>query len=163
MAISAYMTINGTSGQIDGSVTEKGRENTVEVFQRANKVEIPIDPRTKENRGVRNHDTYNMTVMLDKATPYYFKALADGDTWPSLTLDTYRVVSGKCNKVYTEKLEHARVVSAEIIQPDTSDNSDKDKMRIPEQVNLNVAYQKITRTWEDGNITSTDDWKETSA
>src|SRR5437870_353422 len=107
MAIANYMTVTDDKGQqIKGDVEVSGREGTIEVIQRSNKVSIPVDPDTIENRGIRTHGTYNVTKVLDRSTPEFFNALANPKVWQSVLVDTYRVdKNGQEQLVYSDKLE----------------------------------------------------------
>ncbi len=158
MAIANYMTVTDDKGQqIKGDVEISGREGLIEVLERSNKVSIPVDPQTKENRGVRSHDTYKLTKVLDRSTPEFFNALANPKVWQSVQVDTYRVdKNGQEQLAYTDKLENVRVISAESVVSHVKDPNTK---ALPEVDKVELSYEKITRTWNNGNIQSVDDWK----
>lgn len=158
MAIESYLVVTDEKGQqIKGDVKIADYKDNIGVIARSNKVEIPVDDRTKENRGVRIHGTYNLTTILGSHAPYFFDALKSPRKWQSIEIKTVRVNDDGHEEVpYTEKLSNVRVQSAEIIQKDVTDEKSK---HIPELLTVKVAYEKIERTWKDGNITSVDDWK----
>ena len=121
------------------------------------KVHIPVDPETNEARGVRTHEGFEVTKVLDQSTPAIYGALAKPKRWESVQIDTYQV-DDNGNEViaYTDKMEDVAVVSAESLLHNVKDGATK---HLPQVDIVTFRYSRITRTWHDGNHTITDDWK----
>lgn len=157
MANASYMTITDDKGNpIQGSVNISDRKNTIEVIALEGNVEIPVDPQTNEARGVRRHDGFKVTAVVDKATPYFYEALAKAKRFQSVKLDSYAPdETGTEKKVYTIEMDDVAVVAARQVKLNVKDPQTKG---MPDMVEVTFRYPKITHTWTDGNVTSTDDW-----
>lgn len=158
MANASYMSIKDDKGNdIKGGVDIGGREGTVEVVALEGNVEVPVDHETNEARGVRRHDGFKVTAVVDKATPNYYKALSDAKRWKSVAIDSYAPdETGAEKKTYTISMENVAVVGVRQIKLNVKD---PDLKPMPDMVEVTFRYPKITHTWVDGNITATDDWK----
>ncbi len=158
MANASYMTIKDDKGNdIKGSVDIGGREGTLEVVALESKVEIPTDAETNEARGVRRHDGFKVTAVVDKATPNFYKALAESKRWKSVQIDSYAPdETGAEKKTYTISMEDVAVVAAKQVKLNVKNPETKP---MPDMIEVTFRYPKITHTWIEGNITATDDWK----
>lgn len=162
MANASYMSIKDDKGNdIKGSVDIGGREGTIEVVALEGNVAIPVDPETNEARGVRKHDGFKVTAVVDKATPNFYKALSDAKRWQQVTIDSYAPdETGDEKKTYTIQMENVAVVGTRQVKLNVKDPELK---TMPDMVEVTFRYPKITHTWVDGNITATDDWKASRA
>lgn len=158
MANASYMTIKDDKGNdIKGSVDIGGREGTVEVVALEGTVAIPVDPETNEARGVRKHEGFKVTAVVDQATPNFYKALSEAKRWKEVSIDSYAPdETGAEKKTYTIKMEDVAVVSTKQVKLNVKDPAEKS---MPDMIEVTFRYPKITHTWIEGNITATDDWK----
>jgi len=157
MANACYMTVKGVNGkQIQGGVTQSGRENTIKLIELQGSVFIPVDDKTNEVRGTRTHEGFVLTKIIDKSTPYFYDAVAKGDTWDNVQIDSYETVGGSEKLIYSIILEGVQVVSAEsrlfnVISLETESQPQVDVVKL--------RYRKVTHDWKDGNIQTSDDWQ----
>lgn len=157
MANACYMTVTGAGGKaIEGGETQTGRENTIKVIEMSGSVFIPVDTKTNEVRGTRTHEGFTITKVLDKSTPYFYGAVAKGETWDKVQIDTYETVAGNEKLVYSIILEGAQVVAAESRLPNVVSLETESQ---PQVDVIKMRYRKITHEWKDGNIQAEDDWK----
>lgn len=70
MALNAYLKLSGKKqGQIKGSVTQKGRENTIMVIAVSHEILSPRDAASGIATGKRMHKPFVITKELDKSSP----------------------------------------------------------------------------------------------
>lgn len=157
MANACYMTVTGSGGkQIEGSVSQSGREKTIKVVEMSGAVFVPVDEKTNEVRGTRTHQGFILSKVIDKSTPYFYDAVAKGDTWDKVQIDSYETVSGNEKLTYSILLEGVQVVSAESRLPNVMNTATEG---LPQVDVVKLRYRKITHDWKDGNIQSSDDWQ----
>ncbi len=163
MAMMAYMWPKGQkSGQIKGSVTQKGREDSIAVIAVSHAIISPRDPQSGLPTGQRMHKPYTVTKELDKSTPILYNVLCTNENLTEVVLKFYtpqiKAATGVGNEVnhFTVKLTNANIASidfrmANIRHPDL--------VKFPEYEEIAMTYQKIEWTWNDGGITAEDDWE----
>jgi type VI secretion system secreted protein Hcp len=151
-ALNAYLIMKGSKqGEFKGSVTQKGRENTIMV--------IAVDHQVRNDRG-KVHGVYTITKELDKSSPLLYRALTTGETMASFELQfwTPRVGGaigggGTEYQHYTVKLTNARIVDMKFKM---LNNKNPELMRYAEFEEVSFTYESISWTWNDGGITTTD-------
>lgn len=144
-------------GSWPGEDDQKGRENSCLVFEFSYNVEIPFDTDTGQASGRRRHKPIVITKRMDKASPKLLQALTQGETLTEVKFEFYRVDKmGGQSKYYTIELSNAQLVNITQWFPITHD---KEKAHYPHCEEVELTFQKITYTWVDGGITSTDDWQ----
>ena len=75
MALNAYLKLKGQKqGEIKGSVTQKGRENTILVFAVDHSIVSPRDSASGQATGKRIHKPFKITKEVDKASVPLFCA-----------------------------------------------------------------------------------------
>ncbi len=163
MAMMAYMWPKGQkSGQIKGSVTQKGREDSIAVIAVSHAIISPRDPQSGLPTGQRMHKPYTVTKELDKSTPILYNVLCTNENLTEVVIKFYtpqiKAVTGLGSEVnhFTVKLTNANIASidfrmANIRHPDL--------VKFPEYEEISMTYQKIEWTWNDGGITAEDDWE----
>jgi type VI secretion system secreted protein Hcp len=166
MALNAYMTITGQKqGMINGSVTQKGRENSILVHSYSHEIVSPRDPASGLPTGKRMHKPFFFLKEVDKSSPLLWIALVNNENlttcqvqfWgPGLAAGTGVAME---KQVYTITLTNASIAS---IQESMPSNVDPSLAKLPLQEQISLTYQKIQWTWADGGITSADDWEATS-
>ena len=163
MAMLAYMYAKGQkSGQIKGSVTQKGREDSVAVIAVSHQIVSPRDPQSGLPTGQRMHRPYVITRELDKSTPIFYNVLCTNENLTEVIVKYWtpqiRATMGTGAEVqhFTVKLTNANIASidfrmANIRHPDL--------VKFTEYEEIAMTYQKIEWTWNDGGITALDDWE----
>jgi type VI secretion system secreted protein Hcp len=162
-ALNAYLTLKGQkSGQIKGSVTQKGRENSIQVIQASHEIISPRDPQSGLPTGQRMHKPFVIVKELDKSSPILLNVLATNENLTEVVLKFYRpqikATSGVGTEVqaYTVKLTNANIASIKFVLPNTKH---ADLQKLAEYEEIAFTYQKIEWTWTDGGITAMDDWE----
>lgn len=156
MALNAYLTLIGeTQGQILGSVTKVGHEETIEILETKHLVHYPLDAVTGEITAKKKHKPVTITKVVDKTTPLLFNMWMTNENITQFTLEFYNVnQSGAEEQFYTILLEDARIAGIRFEQPDTRD-AVASQLPITEQITL--VYSKITLTHESTGNTATED------
>ncbi|WP_437520806.1 type VI secretion system tube protein TssD [Sorangium sp. So ce726] len=166
MALQSHLKLKGvTQGPIDGSVTQKGRENTIAIIAVQHSVVSPRDPATGMPSGKRQHKPFVITKELDKATPLLYNALVNNESISEWELKFYtpgtKAASnvGKEQNHYTVKLTNATVASIDF-HMDNTRLTDGSKDR-PEYERISFTYQKIEWSYDDGGGArqADDDWE----
>lgn len=151
-ALNSYLSVTGeTQGEIHGSVTQAGREDTIMVIGFSHEIVAPRDAASGLPTGKRQHKPFIVTAPIDKSTPLLFNALANNENLPEVTLRLYRPSrSGKEQQYYTIELVNATVSSIKL--------ESGEEPRDENAMTVSFTYQKIIETWEDGGVTAEDDW-----
>ena len=154
-ALTAMLTLKGVkSGEIRGSVIQKGREGKIAVIASDHEVKAP--PGAK-----RQHGVYTITKEVDKATPLLYRAMVNGETM-SFELNYWQpsmggaVGGGQERLFYTVKLTNARISEIHMKMPN---NKNPDLTRYAEFEEVSFAYDTIEWIFNDGNVTATDSAK----
>ena len=151
-ALNAYLKLKGQkSGEIKGSVTQKGREGKIMVIAVSHEIVSPRDAASGLPTGKRMHKPFVITKELDKSTPVLYRALTTNENIAEFQLDVYEMnnVKGAEALTYTVKLTNANIASIRLVEG-------KDGKLVQE---VTFTYQKIEWTWVDGGITAMDDWE----
>ena len=163
MALTAYLKLKGQkSGEIKGSVTQKGRENKIMVFEFDHEIISPRDAASGLPTGKRMHKPVKITCEIDKATPIMYQVLTTNENIIEWELQFWtpqlKATTGVGTEVqhYTIKLTNANLAQ---IQAHSAFNKDPDLMKYPDMIDYYFTYQKIEWTWNDGGITAGDDWE----
>ena len=157
-ALNAYLRITGeTQGEIQGGVTQAGREGSIECISFEHTVVSPRDAASGLPTGKRQHTPIKLTMPIDKATPLIANAWSNNENLTEVTLRFYRPdATGTEQQYYTISLQNARVSSIRTWKPNTRD---PESIALPDMVEVQLVYQRIIWTWEDGGITAEDDWE----
>lgn len=151
-------------GKFEGNVTQANRKGWILVRAINHEVIAPRDPKDGLPRGKRHHKPINITIELDKSVPKWYYALCNNENLPKVLFRHYTHQVGmdrttgdaKEKNHYSVELKNATVCSVELWSPNNRDPQNGD---MPEQVRIGMVYQKIVWTWEDGGITTEDDWE----
>lgn len=157
MALNAYMRLTGDiQGEIKGSVTQAGREDSIMVFGCSHEIESPRDIASGRATGKRQHKPLVITKEIDRSTPLLMNALTNNENISELELQFWEPSrSGKEVQYYTIQLVNANITS---IRQEMLDNRYPDNMRIAVTEHVSFVYQKIIKTYVDGGISAEDDW-----
>src|SRR5262245_54856034 len=118
MAMQAYAYLKGQkSGQIKGSVTQKGREDSIGVIAVSHSIVSPRDPQSGLPTGQRMHKPFVMTKELDKSTPLLYNMLCTNENVSEATFKFWtpqiKAATGVGSEVqhFTIKLTNANIAS----------------------------------------------------
>jgi len=158
MALNAYLKLKGQkTGEIKGSVTQKGREGKIMVIAVSHEIVSPRDPASGLPTGKRMHKPMVITKALDKATPLLYNVLTNNENIQEWQLQFWRPsATGAEQQHFTIKLTNANIASIAFRMPN---NKHPDLMKFAEYEEIAFTYQKIEWTWTDGGITAMDDWE----
>ncbi len=158
MALNAYLNLTGeTQGKINGSVTRAGREDSIKVIAVNHEVASPRDAASGLPTGKRQHKPFVITKEVDKSSPLLYQLLTNNENITEWDLRFWRPSrSGKEFQYYTVELVNATISG---IQLEMLNNKYPENMKHREREHVSFVYQKITWTWENGGITSEDDWE----
>jgi type VI secretion system secreted protein Hcp len=164
MALGAYLRLVGVkSGEIRGSVTQKGRENKILVIAMSHEVASPRDPASGLPTGKRQHKALVITKELDRSSPLLHQAQVSNETLKEWELQFWApslkggaVGAGTEVQNFTIKLSNASIASIKMQMPNIKD---PDLVRFETFEEIAFTYQKIEWTWLDGGITAVDDWE----
>jgi len=153
--LDAYMWATGeTQGQIQGSVDQAGRENSMEIVEYAHSVAQAIDSASGLPSGKRQHRPIRVTKPVDKASPLLANALINNEKLTSVRIDFWRPSrTGSEEQFYTVELVNARITSIS-----QHHGSTPELQQTPTQETVTLVYEKIIWTWQDGGITAEDNW-----
>lgn len=163
MALNAYLTLKGQKqGTINGSVTQKGRENTILVHAYSNQILSPRDAASGLPTGKRQHNPIVIVKDVDKSSPLLWNALVNNENLTTWELKFWSPAlaeasgTGAETQIYTVRLTNANIAS---IRESMLDNQDPTNQKLPLRQEITFTYQKIEWVWNDGGITAVDDWQ----
>ena len=158
MALNAYLKLTGaTQGEIAGSVTQAGREDSIMVIATAHEIVSPRDAASGLPTGKRQHKPFVVTKEIDKSTPLLMNALVNNENITNLECRYWQPsASGQEVQHYTVTLTNASIAG---VRSEMLNNKYAENMQHKEREHLSFCYQKVTMTWEDGGITAEDDWE----
>jgi len=158
MALAGYLTLTGTRhGPITGSVTQKGREGSIEVISLYHEIVAPRDPASGRPTGKRMHKPFSITKPIDRATPSLHDILTHNENLTDVTLRLFRPhASGVERHAFTVRLFNATIAA---IQFRLLNTRTARYAKMPELEEVSFAYQRIEWAWMEGNISADDDWE----
>ena len=158
MALNAYLNLKGQkTGDIKGSVTQKGREGKIMVIAVSHEIVSPRDPASGLPTGKRMHKPMVITKELDKSTPLLYNVLVNNENITEWQLQFWQPsATGAEKQHFTIKLTNANIASIAMRLPN---NKHPDLMKFETYEEIAFTYQKIEWTWTDGGITAMDDWE----
>jgi len=158
MALNAYLKLKGqTQGNIQGSVTQKGREGKIMVIAVSHEIVSPRDPASGLPTGKRMHKPFVITKELDKSSPLLYNVLVNNENVNEWELQFWQPsATGVEFQHYTVRLTNANIAS---IHFRMLNNKNPDLMKYAEYEEIAFTYQKIEWTWTQGGITAQDDWE----
>lgn len=158
MALNAYLKLKGEkSGDVKGSVTQKGREDSIMVIALNHEVVSPRDAASGLPTGKRQHKPITITKEVDKSSPILYNILTNNENVTEWKLEFWQPsAAGKEQQHYTIALTNASIAS---IRMEMLNNKYPENMQHKEREHVSFCYQKIEWTWMDGGITAMDDWE----
>jgi len=160
MGLNAYLILKGQKqGEIHGSVTQKGRENSILVHAFDNEILSPRDPASGLPTGKRQHLPVTIVKEVDQSSPKLWSALVNNETlitWELRFWTSGMPVAAAEKQIYTVILTNASIASMHEFM---KDNQVPSQATLPLQEQISFTYQKIEWVWTDGAITAMDDWE----
>ncbi|MBN1818828.1 MAG: Hcp family type VI secretion system effector [Sedimentisphaerales bacterium] len=156
-ALNAYLTLQGEmQGDIEGSVTQAGREGQIMVIATSHSVTSPRDAASGLPTGKRQHQPFRITKEIDRSTPLLMNALVNNEKLTQFELRYWQPsATGKEVQYYTVILHDAYIVS---IQQEMLNNKYPENMQHKEREHVSFMYRAIEWVYEDGGIAAGDDW-----
>jgi type VI secretion system secreted protein Hcp len=157
-ALNAYMRLTGQSqGEIRGSVTLAGREDSILIIAYGHDVVSPRDAASGLLTAKRQHSPLRITKEIDRSTPLLMNAWANGEMMTQFELRFWRPsATGKETQFYTILLEGARIVS---ISQEMLNNQYPENAAHKEREHVTFVYDRIEWVFEDGGIAFNDGWR----
>lgn len=157
MALNAYMRLQGeTQGEIRGPVTQLGREDSILVLAVDHEIVTKLDE-IGSLPAKRQHKPITITKEIDKSSPLLMNAFVNRERILVLELHFWQPsATGKEVQFYTIQLIDAYIVSNhfEMLNYRYPENASH-----KEREHIAFVYSKIIWTFEDGGVTSEDDWE----
>ena len=157
MPIPAYMWLKDDGGAaIRGSVTVQEREGSIEVVGFSHGLNLPVDSRSGQIVGTRLHAPMCIEKEFDASSPYFYKAVATGQTLRSAELKWYKINDAGQEQVYFIMLLEGVKIAG--INPGMT-NAKLAEMSAPNHIeSISIMYERITWHYTDGNVKYTDSW-----
>lgn len=158
MAIPVYLWLEDDGGSpIKGSVDIHGREGSIEVSEFMHSVEQSTDFLTGKATLTCLHSSYAFMKGIDNSSSYLYKALSTGQTLKKAVFKFYRINhNGFEEEYFRTTLENVKVIE---IEPFMMDIKSHQWERHDHLEYVDLAYEKITWHYLDGNIIHSDSWK----
>ncbi len=158
MALSGYLTLTGTRyGPIAGSVTQKGREESIEVISFSHEIVAPRDPASGRPTGKRMHKPMTITKPVDRASPILHAVLTSNENLTDVTLRIFRPnPAGVERHAFTVRMMNATIAAMNFR---LLNSRQARYAKVPEIEDVSFVYQRIEWLWLEGNIGADDDWQ----
>jgi type VI secretion system secreted protein Hcp len=157
MALNAYLKIKGDKhGEIKGSATQQGRENSIVVIATSHEIVAPRDAANGQPTGKQQHKPFVITKEVDRASPVLYAMLTTNEKCKSWRLEYWQPsATGKEVQHFTVELVGANIAG---IRQEMLNNKYPENMQHKEREHISFCYDKISWTWTDGGITHQDSW-----
>ncbi len=158
MALSSYLRVNAESqGDLTGSVTQAGREETSEIFSWTHEIVSARDKASGAPTGKRQHKPLVVRKALDSMTPGLWTALVNNENLPTVSLELWRPSrTGAEQHYYKIELTNGSVSK---VTMEGHNNKVPENMAYPQMELIEFSYERIDTTWIDGGIAFFDDWQ----
>jgi type VI secretion system secreted protein Hcp len=161
-----YMYVKGQkTGAVNGSVTQKGRENSCLCTWFELGVETPVDQNTGYAAGKRRHQPLKIRKEIDKASPLLYQMAVNNELASSVILKFWKVgttktgATGQETQYYTVTLTNAQIRGVKQYTPDHASEESARNQSTYEYEEVQFTYQKIEVVFTDGGISAVDDWE----
>jgi type VI secretion system secreted protein Hcp len=156
-ALDATMTITGAKqGPIEGSVTQAGREGSIEVNAVLHNLIVPQDATAGLPTGRHQHEPLTVLIPIDKATPLLYAALVTGEALIEVVIRFWRpAATGQQEQFFTIELVNARIVGVRLEQLDTENPNNAS---VAQRGYISFAYERIRWTYELSGVSYEDAW-----
>ena len=146
LAESVFMTVRGArQGDIQGGVTQRGREGAMQCTSFQSEVLVPTDAASGQGTGRPQIQPIKCTKRLDRATPLLLNALVNNEALTTVTFRfTQASTAGVEAVVYTVTLTNATVSGIRQFLNAAG----------LAQEELTLSYQQATVTFDPGGVTA---------
>lgn len=154
-ALNGYMTAEGSvQGQFKGDVTVAPHEETMAVLKYSLGTNTPYDPATGLPTDGNQFRPVRVLKRVDQSSPLFVNAMAYQENLSSVQIEFYRPSrTGAEEHFYTLELLNAQVVGITQFQGSLGDDQSLPKLEW-----IELTFQKMIQTYEDGGITAEDNW-----
>lgn len=157
MPIPAYMWLKDDGGAaIKGSVTVQEREGSIEVIGFSHGLNLPVDSRSGQIIGTRSHAPMSIEKEFDASSPYFYKAVATGQTLRSAELKWYKINDAGREQVYFIMLLEGVKIAG--VNPGMTNAKLAEMSALNHIESISIMYERITWHYTDGNVKYTDSW-----
>jgi type VI secretion system secreted protein Hcp len=158
MALNAYLRLRGErQGEIKGSVTQAGREDSIMVIGANHELMVPTDPASGLPSGKRSHTPFIITKEVDRSSPLLYRALMDNENIYEWRLEFWQPSpSGQEVQFYTVELVDASISD---IRFEMLNNKYPENMQHKEREHISFCYKQIRWIWMEGGIEAEDYWE----
>ena len=113
MSQQLFLTLeSGRNGRIEGSVTQAGFEDLIEVFSSSHEVSTDATLSGRRARSRNQHGAFTISKGVDKASVLLYDSWNTNDRINLLKLECYKTAhQGTLELFYTVELENARITS----------------------------------------------------
>lgn len=133
------------TGQVQGRFHGSAIEDMIKVVGLGHQLVNPVDAASGLPTGKRQHKPMVISKYIDSSTPQLYRSQVTHETLTHVYLRFFRKDAvGREEQYYTIHLVNARIIDVKTAYPNI------------EQVSF--VYQTIEWRWEDGGITTSDDW-----
>jgi type VI secretion system secreted protein Hcp len=145
----------------------KGRSGTSPVIEFTHSITAPRDAQSGLATGKRLHHPLSITKELDPSTINFIAALTTNETLSTVVINFYIASAAGLARpgasateekaAYTIELKNAVLSGYRVVQPNTRNPDPAVKNRNTWEV-IDFTYQEITCTWNDGGLSTSDNW-----
>lgn len=156
-ALNAYLRLTGQNqGEIKGSVTQAGREDSIMVIGTSHEIVSPRDAASGLPSGKRQHRPFTITKEVDKSTPLLFNALTSNEKMTFELRYWQPSNTGAEVQFYTIRLINATICG---IRQEMLNNKYPENMQHREREHVSFTYDNIEWIYEEGGISSQSNWE----
>jgi len=149
-ALNAYLKLTGQKqGDIKGSVTQRGRENSIELLSVNHEIVSPRDAQSGLPTGQRMHKPIIVTKEIDATSPKLQQAMVGNEEFARAVIEF--APKGDAHSVERITLQGAHI--SKITRKPQAGNK-----KGAEVEEIEFVYQKITWTYEGNTKTYTGEW-----
>ena len=145
MPMAGYLDIPG----VKGSALKKNVAGKIVVYGVSHETASSLDPLTGQPKGKVTHKTLVVTKDCDVASPLLYKAMEDGQTFPTVRLDFHQMPPDGGNEE-----NHASIVLAGVhvafVRLAMPNSKKPENQLLPSYEEVGLAYQAIQWQWHAG-------------
>lgn len=151
--LDAELTLVGPDGPVRGGSGAPTATGAIPVLEVRHTLVSPLDTVTGQPTGKRRHAPVVVVKEVDRSSPVLLNAWARRVVHATWRLDVFVPDRfGRRSVGYTIVLGGAEVSEIVVSTPEAPG--------LPREA-VSFAYERITWTWAEGNVTASDDWRAT--
>ena len=152
-----FMMITGPNGQVEGEVTNPGREGWHRLMAFSHEIVSPRDSASGLPTGKRQHTPFKIVKLINKSTPLLLENIAKNGKLNQVDISIWSPTTGGPEvRVLTYRLTDVSIAS---IRPWMPHKGDPGTREYPPAEEVTFVYHTIQITFHNGNITAEDDWE----